>query len=72
MLYQTLGLVLSVFYPRKKINEIKANIKTTENKKRNYIDLSVGRNIFGEVAIVNNMTWFKETKFVFDLSVIHF
>ena len=72
MFHQTFGFVLSVFYPRKKINEIEAYIKTTKNKERNHIDLSVGRNIFGQFAIVNNMTWFKETKFVFDPSVIHF
>lgn len=72
MLYQTSGLVLLVFYPRKKINEIKANIKATKNEKRNYIDLSVGRNIFGQFAIVNYITWFKETKFVFEPSFIHF
>ena len=47
MLYQTLVLLFLVFHPGKKINEIEANIKTAKNKKRNYIDLSVGRNIFG-------------------------
>ena len=41
MLYQILGLVLSVLYTDMKINEIEANIKTTKENKRKDIHFPV-------------------------------